>query len=101
VNADNPSFNRARTEVWKRNLYGTYQATYVGWFRGALLPEVFTVSRNLDWRGNFSYSTWRNGSKPIGNYLFVILVVAAFGLFFVEFITVFQKKKKADVDAAA
>jgi hypothetical protein len=92
VNADNPSFDRARSEVWNRDLYGTYQATYVGWFRGAVLPEVFTVSRNLTRRGDVSYGTWRNGRKPIANYLFLILIVGTFATFIVEVIGVFQKK---------
>lgn len=100
VNADNPSFDRSLADVWDGLLYGTYQATYIGWFRGAHMPEVFTVSRSLARSGEISYSVWRNGPRPIANYLFWISLFGAFLIFFFEVVGIFQKKKKANRDYA-
>jgi len=84
VNTDNPSFERNRSNVWDGDLYGVYQATYVGWFRGGVLPEVFTASRNLTRTGDVSYDTWRNGFKPVVRYFFLVIGAAAFFVAFFE-----------------
>ncbi len=98
VNADSPSFERARSKVWNQELYGTYQATYVGWFHGESLPEVFMVSRSLTRQGDVSYGTWRSGFKPIAMYLVFIFAIGAGGALFFD---VIGGKKKPPVDTAA
>jgi hypothetical protein len=90
VNAYSPSFDRAQSKVWNRDLYGTYQATYVGWFPTDVLPEVFTVSRDVGQHGDISYAAWRNGTKPIAKYAFFSLTLGGLAVFF--FVIVGSKK---------
>ncbi len=86
VNAYSPSFDRARSKVWDKDLYGTYQATYVGWFPADVLPEVFTVSRDVGHHGDVSYAAWRNGTKPIEKYAMFSLLAGGLAVFFLVFV---------------
>jgi len=95
VNAENPGFKEGRSGVWNGNLHGTYQATYLAWFRSAHWPAVFTLFRSVRTNGEISFGAWQNGSKPIANYLLYCVLFGVVAVVFFEVVRVLDKRKKA------
>ena len=93
VNAENPAFLQARSDVWSGTLLETHQATYLGWFRGPG-PAVFTVCRRMKPTGEISYGALRNGPKPIAKYLLYCASLGAFAVLFFEIVGVLKRKKR-------
>jgi hypothetical protein len=92
VNAENPAFQQARSEVWNGALSETHQATYLAWFRGSYWPAVFTVYRSVKPNGAISYGALRNGPKAIAKYLMYCGSLGAFAVMFFEIVGVLKRK---------
>ena len=97
LNAGNPGFEQGRNGVWKGTLHGTYQATYLAWFRSAHHPDIFTVFRNVKPNGEASFGTLRNGSKPISDYLLYSVLLSAGAVVFFEIVGLLERWKKTRV----
>jgi hypothetical protein len=97
VNAYNPDYSAGQSQVWNGALYGAYQATYLAWFRGAHSPTVFTVSRNVKPDGEALYGVWRNGSRPIIEYLWFCVLGGVVGVLLFEVLQIVKKRWKARV----
>jgi len=97
VNAENPSFQLATSEVWNGELREADQATYIGWFRQSYWVTVFTIHRTVKTNGEISYGALRNGWKPIADYLLYCALLGVVGVVFIEVVRVRDKRKKAGV----
>ena len=83
VNPGGRTSDQRADRLWNGELLGSYQATYIARFRGARLPRVVCVYRDVTKDGTNSYEVQDRGSGPIGGYmLFIALGSAGILLFF-------------------
>jgi|SRR5271154_4136528 len=92
LNAENPDFERGKTQVWNGRLEQTYQATYLAYFRGSRWPAVFTVCRSTWPNGEISSGVWQNGPEPIAHYLLWSVLIGFFAVVFFEVVNRLRKK---------
>ena len=97
VNAESPGFQQARGGVWSRRLRESHEATYLGWFRRAYWPTVFTLFRSVKPNGEVTYGAWENGSKPIAHYLFYCVIIGLVAMVIVEVTRFLRVREKAGV----
>ncbi len=93
INAVNSEFDQSRAAVWNGTLSSAYQATYLGWFRGARLPTVFSVLRRVSEHGDVSHAVYWNGRKPLAHYITYCILLGAAGILFFEIASRAKKQR--------
>jgi hypothetical protein len=95
LNAENPDFKRAASEVWNGALERVYQATYVAYFASSRGVSVFTVYRSIGPNGEVSSGACQNGSKPIADYLLWSVLLGLFAVVFFEVLRFLRHKSSS------
>jgi hypothetical protein len=77
VNPEDRNSEQLAHRVGAGELSATYQATYIARFRGATLPTIVCVFRDVTPDGKNLYEVQAHGSRPIGIYMLYIALASA------------------------
>lgn len=98
VNAEGRDSEQRGHRVWNGELFGTYQATYIARYRGAPIPTVVCVFRDVTPDGKNSYEVQDRGSGPIGNYMLYIALGSAAVLVFFRIVNTVAKRNQVTAE---